>query len=129
MSDKSKGKETPAERDAAELRRRDDTVARAAEEWARGTPLSEVRRLALATPGSWLCVEIPFTPYYRPPADGLYHVMLGPDADLDGADEIDSFWQAVLDDDAALIDDPAVARVFVDRVREVYSERVAAARG
>jgi hypothetical protein len=126
---KSKREQSTAERDAAELRWRDEVITQAAEEWAREAPLREVRRLAEAGRGSWLYVEIPFSPHYRPPADGLYWVIFRPDPELDVADEIDSFWSGVLGDDAELIDDPEATLLFVDRVREIYRERLAAARG
>lgn len=125
----SKREETDSDRDAAELQRQRDTVAEAADAWARGAALAVLRRLSEATPGSWLHVEVPFSPNYRPPAAGLYRVMFGPDSDVDDADGVASFWHAVLGNDAGLLDDPAATLLFADRVREVYRDRLAAARG
>ena len=112
----------------AASRRQDDPVVRAAEEWAREVSLADVRRLAEAPRGSWLSARLPFAARDLPPSHGLYRVIFGPESDLHDADEVRSYWHAVLGDDAELLDDPADARRFVDRVREVYAERVAEAR-
>jgi hypothetical protein len=106
--------------DVADWRR--ETVETAAARWAREEPAA-ARRLVAAGRVAVFCTPVPFTPFDLPPSVGLYAAAYGLPTDtdgnrLDGPGEIEGHWAAVLGDHEPLLDDPDLAGLFFDTVRE-----------